>query len=178
MEELIVKYNLPMRIMHWGSGLLFILTLIFGMILAQTKWLDANIGNYIDRHKSLGISLLILVTLRIIIRVFSKIPPAIEKTKLEFYLAKFTHYALYFLLIAIPIDGYLMSSFSGRSKFLDFFGILKIPYIFEANKELAGLFYQFHSILAYSALILIILHILASFKYLLFNKMNILKRII
>ena len=166
-----------MRIMHWLTGIGFLFTLFLGIILTQTSWITkVNEFTYIKLHKSFGLLLFFLATLRIIIRWNSELPNPISNNKIERFLEKFTHYFLYFAIFAIPISGYMMSSFSGRKS--AFFGLFNMPMFLEKNEHLSSTFYEIHEILAYTTLCFIGLHILGVAKHIFIDKNNILKRIV
>lgn len=172
------KYNLPMRIMHWLSGGLFIFAMILGFLLANTEILKANFSTYINLHKSFGISVFVLVILRIIIRIYSEKPTISASNKLEEYLSTTVHYGLYLCLILIPLTGYICSSFARYGNGFNFFNLFQIPYIFNASKQYSTIFYQAHKITNYIALILVGLHLLGTLKHYIFDKENILKKIV
>jgi cytochrome b561 len=166
------QYNPWMRLMHWGSGVLFLFNLFLGILLANTKYLQGSAFNT-PLHKSFGLLVFFLVILRIIVRTFSNLPKDIESLTPFFRLAsKVVHFCLYGLLVAIPTCGWLMSSLGGRTP--SFFGLFNMPNLVGVNKELGGLFYQGHMILSYCALALVGMHIVGTF----IHKENILKRML
>ncbi len=166
-----------MRMMHWLSGVGFLFAIFLGIILTHTSWIDeSNEVQYILLHKSFGLLVFFLATLRIIIRFCSEIPNSVADNKIEKFIEKFTHYFLYFSIIALPISGYLMSSFGGRTS--GFFGLFDIPLFISKNDELSGSFYDIHKILAYITLCFVGVHILGFIKHLIIDKNNILKRIV
>ncbi len=166
-----------MRLMHWTSGLIFLFNLGLGFSLANTKLFDGSNTYDVPLHKSFGVLVFLLVIMRLLIRFGSELPrSANHVNKLEKIAEKFTHFALYLFLISIPLIGYSMSNFSGRV--VSFFGLFNLPIIFSQNKELAKQFYEIHELSAYIALGFIGLHILATVKHYIFNKENLLKKMI
>jgi len=82
-----LKYNPSMRIMHWLTGIGFLFTLFLGIILTQTSWITkVNEFTYIKLHKSFGLLVFFLATLRIIIRWNSELPNPISNNKIERFL--------------------------------------------------------------------------------------------
>lgn len=170
------KYNLSMRLMHWITGGAFLFALFLGIILTHTEWLKADEFTYIKLHKSFGLLVFFLVLLRLPIRLFSELPGSISKYRIELIIERFTHYSLYFFLFAIPITGYLSSSYKGYKS--SFFSLFNMPIFVEKSDHWAGTFYDAHQILAYLALCFVGLHIGATIMHLVIDKNNILKRII
>lgn len=116
------KYTLLMRILHW-----LIAVLILGMI--GVGWYMAGLPDehptkydIYPIHKSIGITLLGLVVIRLLVRFFSPIPKLPrELSGWEKVLTKTVHFLLYLLMILVPISGYMMSDFAGFP--VEWFGI-------------------------------------------------------
>ena len=97
MEQKIQKYNLPMRLFHWVTGVAFLFTLFLGVLLANTDLLKNSTYFNIPLHKSFGVLVFTLVIFRVIIRASSDLPPDPKfSLNIEKYLSKFVHYGLYF----------------------------------------------------------------------------------
>jgi cytochrome b561 len=112
-------------------------------------------------HKTLGIAILILVVLRIIVRLRAGTPPLPadlpEPMKLG---ARLSHYALYALMLAMPLLGWGMVSASGNPVKL-LWG-LQLPPIAPHSDSLFTLLHTAHVILAFAFFALILLHIAAA----------------
>jgi len=86
------------------------------------------------------------------------------------------HLALYVLLFAIMLSGYLISTADSRG--IDVFEWFEVPgfgSLFENQEDIAGLFHQYA---AYSLIGLVILHAAAAIKHHFIDKDNTLKRMI
>ena len=82
-------------------------------------------------------------------------------------------------MFLIPISGYTLSSYSHYGDSFSFLKLFDITYIFAKNETLAKLWYSIHQIIAFSALGLIGLHILAAINHTVYAKnFNFIKRII
>ncbi|UTO55129.1 cytochrome b/b6 domain-containing protein [Neoehrlichia mikurensis] len=126
-------------------------------------------------HKALGIISMVLIMIRIVSRLSSKIPPYSEVIAPFFIIAsRFVHILLYVFMIVMPLSGYMMSSASNKPITMIFFDF---PLILPTNKNLAFVFHKIHILSAYTLIILIILHILGALKHLIINKDNIFQRI-
>jgi cytochrome b561 len=76
----------------------------------------------------------------------------------------------------IAISGYIMSSASGKA--IIWFNLFNVPLLVDKNIEIAKKAHTIHEILPYILIGLIVIHILATLKHIIFNKVNILKRIL
>ncbi|KJV69549.1 prokaryotic cytochrome b561 family protein [Candidatus Neoehrlichia lotoris str. RAC413] len=118
---------------------------------------------------------MILIIFRIFCRIFSQIPSHSKTTSyFSIIVSKYVHTLLYFFMIVMPLSGYMMSSASGKAIKIIFFDV---PLIFTQNKSLAFLYNKIHTSSSYIITILIMLHVLGTFKHLIIDKENIFKRI-
>ncbi|MBM3579387.1 MAG: cytochrome b [Alphaproteobacteria bacterium] len=164
-----MKYSLPSRILHWLMAA--IILFLIGLGIYMTEFLSKEAPNRMEiygLHKSLGVLVLALIFVRIINRLIYGAPalPATLPTW-EKILAHLANAALYFLMIATPLSGYLMSNLSGYP--VAFFG-RQLPFIAEKNPDLGMFFHHAHTILAYGLLAIITLHIAAVIKHKFFDK--------
>jgi cytochrome b561 len=111
-------------------------------------------------HFMLGMLVFLLVWLRIAAR-FSGPTPSIrpEPAAWQQLSAKLLHLALYALMIAMPISGWLVLSASG--KVIPFFG-LELPALIEENKDLAKQIKELHEFVGTTGYYLIGLHVIAA----------------
>lgn len=111
-------------------------------------------------HFMLGLSVLLLVTLRIYARVSTPTPMILPSvSKAQHLAANLGHLALYGLMIAMPILGWLM--LSAAAKPIPFFG-LELPALIDANKELAKSLKEIHQTIGVIGYYLIGIHVLAA----------------
>lgn len=169
------KYSLALRIIHWLMAVFIIGMLSAGFYMKSLPASNEIKFSIYAIHKACGITLLGLIIIRILFRVFTYVPPfPANSPKLIIGITKIVHLSLYFLMVLMPLSGYVMSSASGI-KIKYFF---HIPLIINKNKELAIAANELHSLLAYSMIFFITLHILGALKHIFVDKQNILKRII
>jgi len=173
------KYPITSRILHWSMSILILFLLGLGIYMSDFLPKDApNRMEVYGLHKSLGVLALILIFIRIFNRFVCK-APALPKTlqKWEKIAAHFGHIGLYFLMMAVPLSGYLMSNSFGYP--VHFFGI-EMPFLIEKNFELGKLFSEAHEISAFSLLGLVIIHVLGALKHRFFDKPenDVLKRML
>lgn len=111
-------------------------------------------------HFTLGLTVFALVWLRLALRLASPTPP-IEPTPpgWQNILAKIMHIALYALMIAMPLAGWLI--LSGEGKPIPFWG-LDLPALMGKNKELAHTLEEIHETAGLVGYYLIGLHAAAS----------------
>lgn len=169
------KYSLPLRVIHWLMAIFIIGMLCSGFYMKSLPVSSEIKFSIYSIHKACGITVLLLVIIRIFLRIFTYAPPFSASFSMFIVtVSKAVHFGLYFLMVLMPLSGYVMSSASGiRIKYF-----FHIPLLINKNIELASAANNLHSILAYFLLLLITLHILGALKHTLIDKQNIFKRII
>jgi superoxide oxidase len=110
-------------------------------------------------HFMLGISVLILVVIRLGVRLSSPTPAIIPAPKaLENILAKIMHVTLYAFMFFMPIAGWIILSAEGHG--VPFFG-LELPPLIDKNHDIAEQVEHLHGLVGEIGYYLIGLHILA-----------------
>jgi cytochrome b561 len=147
------------RLLHWliAVAILAMLFVGVGMVSIITpKYLPA-----ISDHKTLGIVILVLALIRLGVRLRYGAPalPADlpEPMKLA---AHWSHYALYALMIGMPLIGWAMLSSAGYPVVL--LGGLRLPAIVPQSDSLHTLLWDAHFYLAFAFFALILMHVAAA----------------
>lgn len=172
-EQKIERSSYITRLFHWSIGPLFIFQIIFGLFMDKIDLVNKN--TIYGLHKSIGLLIGSLVILRVINRLITKYPKLPSSiSKLEHRLAKIAVFLLYSIMILMPISGYLISAYHGSSIY--FFGIA-VPSFVAPDRISASFFSSIHETVAIWGIILISIHILMTIKHLIFDKINLIKRI-
>jgi cytochrome b561 len=129
------------------------------------------------RHKSFGMTVLMLAVLRLAWRLFHA-PPRLPEgmSWIERKLAHATHAAFYVLLFAMPLTGWLMSSAKNYS--VSWFGFFTWPNLIGKNDAAFTALRNIHGILSWVLLGLAILHVLAALKHQFVGKDDVLLRML
>lgn len=122
---------------------------------------------YFNLHKSIGITLLGLITLRILWRLANKAPALLTSYKAwERKLSTTAHHTLYLLMLLVPISGLIMSV-AGKYG-VKWFGLDFIAGI--ENDVVREIFKETHEIAGLILLAFIALHIAGALKHKLIDK--------
>ena len=121
-------------------------------------------------HFSLGITLLLLVALRLAWRLVAPNPPiAAHPAPWERGLAKVTHTLFYVLLIVMPLAGWLAMSKYGAP--VDVWGLFALPPLPVAeDPEGAKAIFGAHATAGTVLLALVVIHVLGTLKHTLLDK--------
>lgn len=130
---------------------------------------------YFNLHKSIGVTVLVFILLRVLWRIGHKPPelPAGIK-EWESKLSKATHHFLYLLMFAMPLSGLVMAVSSKYG--VKWFGMKLIPGI--DSETLRDVFHEVHEIVGITLILIIVLHIAGALKHKIIDKNDIMKRML
>lgn len=176
LKNTLQTYGVVAKAFHWLMAILIVTMLAVGLIMADMEN-SPDRFKLIGLHKEFGIVVLFLAALRLgwkVLDVSPLLPESIGKMALLG--AKSVHAALYALMFAMPITGWLMSSAAGFP--VSMFGLFTMPNLVEPNKELRHDMSELHEVFAWILIGLIALHIMAALLHHFYYKDNILKRML
>jgi len=117
------SYGVISKWLHWTTAILFLLSYIsvyyrhwFTQEETPSNWIALQL------HLSVGVTIAVIVVLRIVWRLKNPAPGLEPGTKWEHLIAHAGHYALYIVMIVMPITGYI-----GTSVNTEFFFIFDVP---------------------------------------------------
>ena len=183
MSQARARYSSVAIALHWAIALLILSMIPMGL------WMTSAIDNTDSQalayrvfqiHKSIGFLILALTVVRIVWRLTHR-PPALPRTmkRWEAFAAGATHVAFYALLLALPLTGWLYVSAGwavSQDRALEvatsWFGLFPIPHLpgvaelsIQMRRALAFQAMGAHSLMAWGAVVLIVLHVGAALKH-------------
>lgn len=171
-----LQYGVIHQLLHWGMAIGFIGMLVMGFYMNDFRKLVGTAEAY-SIHKSLGITLLVLVAFRIFWRFMNTLPELPKGMNgPQVFAARAVHLLLYLLMIGMPLCGWLMSNAAGYS--VSFWGQMDLPNLVQKNKALAGLLSDAHEIGGLVLAWLIGLHFLAALYHQFIRKDGLLWRML
>lgn len=171
-----MHYTRTAKLLHW-----IIAVMIFGLLGLGFYMADLPLSPYklqlYSWHKWAGVSLWLLVLLRLCWRATHR-PPALpaHMSATERLAAHAGHGLLYLLMLAIPLSGWLMGSAKGIPTV--WFGLLPLPDLIGKDKELARLLQSAHWALNIALLALLAAHVGAALKHHVIDKDDVLRRML
>lgn len=170
------KYPLQMRAMHWLLALIILCLLAVGLYMESLSRDDQMRPTLYAMHKSFGVTVFLLLLLRIFFRVRLGVPALPDViSMLERRLALLGHYAFYVFMIVMPLSGFLMTNAFGFA--VKLFGI-ELPRLIGPDRDLGRTLETVHKFSAYLLIALIVLHVAGVIKHRLKDKVNLLQRMI
>lgn len=123
------------RSLHWLIALLILGQGALGLLMDDVGSRATQFQLY-GIHKSIGFTLLALVTFRLLWRWYAGAPAAVAGTPAwQDRLARIGHAGLYVLMFAVPLSGWIASSAAGGYN-QRFFGLFEVPSLVAENPAL------------------------------------------
>lgn len=177
MKNTLNSYGSVSKFLHWAIGILFICMLAFGLTMEDLAPTQEVKYQFYFLHKSTGILILMMVSIRLLWK-FTNVSPELPehmKSRMKM-LAKLGHITLYFLMFAMPLSGWIMSSAGSHP--VSFFGLFTVPPLVDPDKTLGGLAHEAHEIMGFIAIAIIAAHIAAALLHHFYYKDNVLRRML
>lgn len=171
------RYGWLSIFLHWSMALIIYAMFALGLWMVGLSYYDTWYHNAPEIHKSIGVILMLALIIRLIWRVVSPPPKPLSSYSPAVRIsAVVAHWLLYSLLIAILFSGYLISTADGKP--ISVFGWFSLPALLTGAGEQADLAGDVHLWLAWSIVILSVLHGLAAFKHHFIDRDITLKRML
>ncbi len=156
------------QLLHWAVAALILVMAWLGLTMEDLPNGPDKIRTY-ALHKSIGITILTLVALRLLWRLYAGAPRAEPGSpRWQERIAGLTHFAIYALLFAMPLSGWVLNSAAGFP--LQWFGLVNLPYIVEKNYDLHELAADAHELMFWLLALLVVAHAGAAFYHHLFRR--------
>lgn len=170
---MIAKYTKTAMILHWVIAALIIANVALAWIWPTVA--DDQVRALVGTHKSIGVTVLGLVILRLLWRLTHRPPPLPSRYQpWERALSRIVHTVLYGIMFIMPLSGWAMDSArkSAVEKPLQWFGLFdwpRLPFLqntdpasLERLQDASG---AAHGLAAYALYALVFLHIAGALKH-------------
>ncbi len=148
------RYPRSARLLHWAMAALLLSQVSLGVSMVD-RW-QAWTTPAIQLHKAFGVLALLLVLLRLGNRLRFRAPPLPRDIPAaQRAIARASHWALYALMIALPLTGWAMQGAAGLPVRIG--GVL-LPALVGPDLARYGLLRELHAWLAYGLAALVLLH--------------------
>ena len=151
--------------LHWLLAVLILGQIAFGWYLQDVPRGTPARTVYVNLHKSTGLTIGLLILLRLGWRLTHKAPPLPASMPVwERAAARTSHLALYACMLIMPVAGYLASNFS---KFgVKYFNAILLPPWGVDDRQIYAVFNTTHVVTSYVFVVLIAVHVLAALRHL------------
>ncbi|WP_295918214.1 cytochrome b [uncultured Xanthomonas sp.] len=155
--------------LHWLIAALILLLGVIGLTMGELPKTPKYFWVY-TAHKSLGLTVLALVIVRLGWRLYAGAPKPVPGTPgWQERIADATHALLYVMIFAIPLSGWLYDSASGLRPFR-WFGLVAVPKLSAPNEHLRDLSHTVHEWGFWLLIAVVLAHAGAAFYHHLFQR--------
>lgn len=128
--------------LHWISVLLIVSIATIGLTMGEMAASPLKIRVY-ALHKSLGLTLLAIVVLRLAWRAYAGASPPVPGTpRWQRVAAHVSHWGLYALMLGMPLIGWWLNSSAGYP--LQWFGLFNLPKVAATDEARSALATSLH----------------------------------
>jgi cytochrome b561 len=183
---IVERYTKTAVVLHWLIAVLIIVNVVLG--LSADYLPDDWVRLDIDTHKSIGITVLGLAIMRVLWRLTHKPPPfPADYPRRDRIAAHVAHYALYALIFALPLSGWIHDSAwkDAATHPMKLFGLIpwpRIGWVLDvepvARERLHEQWEALHAWAGYVLYVLFALHVLGALKHQFLDKEPELQRML
>lgn len=163
------------RFFHWIIALGILGNGLFGLLMDLASSPMQKI-NWLALHKSIGLTVLALVLLRIAWRWTDRRPPEEPAPRWQQLAARAAHGALYVLIVLLPLSGWWFNSITGKP--LQWFKLFNLPALVHKNDALRDFAHGVHEYLFWFLILVLVAHVGGALKHHLLDHDNTLRRML
>ncbi len=169
-------YGIIAQVLHWCVAALILIQIPLGLYAANLPISMARL-QWLSQHKSLGLTILALVLVRLAWRWIDAPPPLPDViAPRERRAALVMHWLLYIVPVLAMLAGWLYASAAGLS--VNWFGLILIPDLIPKNTAIAPLFKELHHGLVGLLALLLTGHIAAAARHAFILRDNVAQRML
>lgn len=162
--------------LHWLIAVLIVVIAIIGLTMGDVPNSPRKVSVY-ALHKSLGLTVLALAAVRLAWRLHAGAPRDLPGTPAwQQRVASATHAALYGLMFAMPLSGWLLNSAAGYP--LQWFKLFNLPALAAQDDALRELAEELHEAGFWLLLVLVLAHVGGALFHHLFRRDDTLRRML
>ncbi|MEY2113595.1 MULTISPECIES: cytochrome b [Rhodanobacter] len=161
------------KFFHWIIALGILGNGLFGLLMDLASSPMQKI-NWLALHKSIGLTVLALVLLRIAWRWTDRRPPEEPAPRWQQLAAHAAHGALYVLIVLLPLSGWWFNSVTGKP--LQWFKLFNLPALAQKNDALRDFAHGVHEYLFWFLILVLVAHVGGALKHHLLDHDNTLRR--
>jgi cytochrome b561 len=162
--------------LHWAVALLICAAFPLGLYM-QDLPLSPQKLRLVSYHKWIGVTVFVLALVRLVWRLTHPAPPLPTSVPAwQRRAAAIAHAALYALMLAVPLSGWLMSSAKGVPTV--WLGLIPLPDLIGKDEGLGQALRTVHAALNYALLALVLAHVGAALKHRFVDRDDVLARML
>ena len=170
-----LQYGTTAKVFHWLIVALLMAQYLIGWLMPDLHR-DMKPGAPMTFHISCGLTILVLIVLRLVWRLTHPVAPDSSLTPMQRLGSEAVHWILYVLVLASTLSGWLFASFRGWS--VSYFYLFPLPMLTADNaaggKAIDGL----HQAMEWALLVFIVIHVAAALVHIFVYRDRIMQRML
>ncbi len=169
------RYTAPAQLLHWITPPVVLAQVAIAWVMLSLPNTAGQKGLLFDLHKSIGVTIWLLIALRLAWRFTHPAPPAgREMPAWQHWAGVANHWLMYLVLFAMPISGYVMSAMGPHGVHVWGLPLPSLPKV----EAIAKLAYLGHSTAQWALYALVLLHVAATVYHVAVRKDGTLQRMV
>jgi cytochrome b561 len=171
-------WGLAAKSFHWLAAALVLFLLGFGWWMTHMAGRSIRLDMY-HLHSVIGYYLGLLLIFRLAWRAVDRTTPPLpaDSQPWERWAAQGGHIALYVLMVAVTLSGWLLYSAFPRRAAAMLFGLIPVPFLLSApDRAIAGPMEGIHKFLSYALLAVVVVHVGAALRHHFVKRNDVLRR--
>lgn len=170
-----LHYGTTAKVLHWLVVGLLVVQYLIGWLMPDIHK-DMKPGAAMNFHVSFGLVILLLIVLRLAWRLTHPVAPESSLPPWQRLGSEAVHWALYALVLATTLTGWLFASFRGWS--LSFFYLVPLPMLAASNPAAMKTIDGWHQAMEWTLLVLIGIHIGSALAHIFVYRDRIMQRML
>jgi cytochrome b561 len=170
-----LQYGPTAKVFHWLIVALLLVQYFIGWLMPDLHR-DMKPGVGMTFHISVGITILVLIVLRLAWRIMHPVAPESSLPPWRRLSSEAVHWLLYALVLATTFTGWVFASFRGWE--VSFFYLAPVPMLAAENAAAGKTIDGLHQAMGWALLTVIGLHVVAALAHLYYYRDRIMQRML
>ena len=170
-----LQYGTTAKVLHWLIVALLLVQYTIGWLMPDLHR-DMKPGVPMTLHISVGITMLVLIVLRLVWRLTHLVAPESSLSPMQRLSSEAVHWLLYVLVLATTMTGWLFASFRGWG--VPFFYLFPMPMLAADNAAAGKAIDGLHQALEWALLVFIVIHVAAALVHIFVYRDRIMQRML
>jgi cytochrome b561 len=170
-----LQYGTTAKVLHWLIAALLLVQYLIGWLMPDIHR-GMKPGAAMTFHVSIGMTILILVVLRLAWRLTHPVAPESSLPPWQRLSSEVVHWLLYALVLATTVTGWLFASFRGWS--ISFFYLAPMPMLASGNAETVKIIDGLHQAMEWALLVVIGIHVAVALAHIFIYRDRIMQRML
>jgi cytochrome b561 len=169
-----LQYGTTAKLLHWLIAALLLIQYLIGWLMPDIH--GGKPGNPMMFHLSFGLTILVLIALRLAWRFTHPVAPESSLPRWQQLTSEGVHWLLYALVLATTLTGWLFASFRGWS--VSYFYLFPLPMLASESRSAVHAIDGLHQAMEWALLVVIAIHVASALAHIFIYRDRIMQRML